>query len=280
MDGKEGLPAELSFLTKVLGDEIPAILTDLTNSIRHGDVCLLGAGDPHLVEVKSSPNQNERTERQFHALQHIRNYYENDEGDILGLPHVKRFEMVMPEVDHVAYLNSLITEAVRQGEAIGEPEPGLRYVVFCGHGRPINEYLEGVSDPVVFYLNTRKSDQTWISYQPFTLLIHDPAHLYSFLRGELHLLVLVDLATMSELARERGLLFTNLIDDAFAWAVERSTAAGKEEMRASRHFAARIGLECLSLKWIMDHHSNELERIGREFDGKSVRIEPPHETNK
>jgi hypothetical protein len=101
------------------------------------------------------------------------------------------------------------------------------------------------------------------------LLIQDPAHLYSFLRGELHLLVLVDLAMMSKLARERGLRFTNLDDD-FAWAVERSTAAGREEMRASRHFAARIGLECLSIKWIMDHHSKEFERIGQEFNGKGL----------
>jgi len=32
---------------------VPALLADLTNSVRHGDICLMGGSDPYLLEVKA-----------------------------------------------------------------------------------------------------------------------------------------------------------------------------------------------------------------------------------
>ena len=52
--GKEGLSNELAVIDDALEHNVPALLVDLTNTIRHGDICLMGAADPYLIEVKAS----------------------------------------------------------------------------------------------------------------------------------------------------------------------------------------------------------------------------------
>jgi hypothetical protein len=39
---------------------VPALLVDLTNTIRHGDICLMGESDPCLIEMKASKNLDSR----------------------------------------------------------------------------------------------------------------------------------------------------------------------------------------------------------------------------
>ncbi|EGQ8449668.1 hypothetical protein ACRTEU_23815 [Vibrio alginolyticus] len=46
LSNKDGLKNELALVHNAIANDIPAILNDLTNVIRHGDVCLLGAPDP------------------------------------------------------------------------------------------------------------------------------------------------------------------------------------------------------------------------------------------
>ena len=47
---------ELVLLDSALKHNVPALLVDLTNTIRHGDVCLMGESDPYLIEAKASKN--------------------------------------------------------------------------------------------------------------------------------------------------------------------------------------------------------------------------------
>jgi hypothetical protein len=72
LSDKLGLPAEIKFVEMALQQNVPAILTDITNTIRYGDVCLMGAPDPHLVEVKSSRNLDRRGKRQQRELEGLR----------------------------------------------------------------------------------------------------------------------------------------------------------------------------------------------------------------
>src|SRR4051794_8285147 len=53
LGGKGGLEHELAVLEEGLAAGIPCLLTDLTNTIRHGDVCFMVGPDPRLVEVKT-----------------------------------------------------------------------------------------------------------------------------------------------------------------------------------------------------------------------------------
>ena len=57
---------------------VPTLLNDITMSMRHGDVCLLGEGAPVLVEVKSSQNKNDRVERQKNNLNRLAEFLAED----------------------------------------------------------------------------------------------------------------------------------------------------------------------------------------------------------
>jgi hypothetical protein len=78
MGGKDGLYREFALVLDARKHEVPALLTDLTNTIRHGDVSLLGASDPYVIEVKSSANVNQRVVRQSESIRDIHSYMEND----------------------------------------------------------------------------------------------------------------------------------------------------------------------------------------------------------
>ena len=78
--GKAGLDSELVALNQLADAGIPVLLTDLTNCIRHGDICLLADNDPQLIEVKSSSNTNRRVERQMEDLRRIHGFLETDEA--------------------------------------------------------------------------------------------------------------------------------------------------------------------------------------------------------
>lgn len=252
LDGKNGLRGELTLLMGALAHGIPAVLADLTNSIRHGDVCLLGDSIPVMIEVKSSERKNARTERQAEALRSIQDYLQTDDGaSVRGTPRLQRVEAPTPEVNHQDYLNSLIAAATKAGQAIGEPEPGLVYLAVTDRGSIPLEGLREIREARIFDLNREKADAAWMSYQPFTLLIRDPEHLLAFLLGNLMLMVILDVQVLRRLAADRGWELSVLDSGGWSWTMERSTPAGPEHLRVSRHFEGRIGLECTSPRWIL-----------------------------
>jgi hypothetical protein len=61
LSGKSGLAGEIKFVEMALQQKVPAILTDITNTIRYGDICLMDASDPYLIEVKSSTGSPRQT---------------------------------------------------------------------------------------------------------------------------------------------------------------------------------------------------------------------------
>jgi hypothetical protein len=90
-------------------------------------------------------------------------------------------------------------------------------------------------------------------YYPFTLAIHNPEHLYAFVRGDLTIVVVLDYAVLRALAADRQLRFSALQDSDWGWQFEQQTANGEEPFwfRISRHFIRRVSLECLSLRWTL-----------------------------
>lgn len=257
LDGKEGLPGEFSVLMDALAHGVPAVLADLTNSIRHGDLCLLGDSFPVMIEVKSSQNENARTDRQAETLHLIQDYLQTDTGlDVRGAPRLRRVAASMPEVSHGDYLNSLIAEAMRTGQAVGEPEPGLTYLAVSARGAVPFERLSKIGEARVFDLNHEKANASWMSYQPFTLLIRDPEHLFAFLHGKLTLMVILDIEVLRKLVADRGWRLSLVDSGGWSWVIERSTPGGEERLQVSRHFEGRIGMECTSLRWILqsDEH--------------------------
>ena len=59
ISGKEGLQQETDLVLEIIDHGVPAVLCDITNVLRYGDLCLLVGSDPLLFEVKSSPKLNQ-----------------------------------------------------------------------------------------------------------------------------------------------------------------------------------------------------------------------------
>ncbi len=110
--GKTGFMREYRLLRKALAMNVPALLSDLTNVIRHGDVCLMGAADPVPLEVKSSSNRNTRTDRQTEQRQVLHEFFRDDGAlNFRGVPNTKRVAISAPLVSYEAQINECMSDA-------------------------------------------------------------------------------------------------------------------------------------------------------------------------
>lgn len=71
------------------------------------------------------------------------------------------------------------------------------------------------------------------------------------------MIVAFDCAVVRTLAGDRQLEFSELEDSGWGWHFERRVAGDDEPtfFRVSSHFILRIGLECLSLRWVLENMS-------------------------
>ena len=258
--GKDGLANELALLESALEHDVPAILVDLTNTIRHGDVCLLGGPDPYLIEAKLSKKINSRGRRQKRSIEKLRTLYETDKCVRLrGFPELQRRAFKTPEQTHIDVINECIREAMNDGHAIRQPEHGLYYVVATGKGPNLEEILRtlGLKNTVwPFFLNQYKTDRAWAPYSPFILSIDDPDHLWNFICGKLFIFVFVELDALRKIALDEGCKATVDQDNGeYPFHIE-TPACGR--ICISSHMLTRIGLEFISPKWIV---RSSLERL-------------------
>lgn len=258
--GKEGLVGELTCLFSALEHRVPAVLSDITNTIRYGDVCLLGASDPAPIEVKSSPKQSSRGRRQAEKMERLRSFLKTDRAvGYRGAPgETVRQAVSLPERTNVEALNECIAEAKSTGFAISRPESGIAYAVIAG-GRP--DYA-AIFEPLatergVFWtLNGDKNDFAWAPYTPFILTIRDPQHLLDFIEGDIFIIVG---ASMDELCRQMTAPGWRIeFDPASDYALHCFHEAGGV-VGIAQQLVARVAYEFVSLSWIADSQREGLE---------------------
>jgi len=263
--GKEGLKGEIALLLEAIRSGVPALLTDLTNSIRHGDVCLLSGPDPHLIEVKSSKNSNRRVSRQIENLSSIHSYLEKDEAfNVRGFPHIKRVELAISERSYLDRLDAAISAAITDGLYVADFEPGSRLVVIGGAQKPnYDRIFADLKRPRIYMLNDAKNGEAWGCYYPFTLSLKTPQNLYAFLHGDVYVIVVLDLALIESRASELGLKFSETGDRDWVYQLERLFPGSKEPMieKISSHFADRMAFELLSWEWLLEVEGLRLEQL-------------------
>lgn len=246
---KKGLPYEIATLESALDAGIPAVLADLTNTIRHGDVCLMGTSDPYLIEVKATGNVDSRGKQQQRRLSKLHDFFETDRAEGLrGFDKIRRKESSWPERTYVEELNSDIRDARGRGSALICPEPGLVYIIVTDMNCNKIPELEDVQlkSPWIFDLNEYKSMQNWAPYQPFVLTIADKNDLWDFIRGDLYILGIIDTDVLCELARAQGLDATfNGEDSEYPL---RITSGEFKGAGVSAAMLGRAALECVSLE--------------------------------
>lgn len=247
---KEGLHAELDLVDKALAADVPAMLVDLTNTIRYGDVCLLGSSDPYLIEVKTSKSKNRRVARQLRDLQKLSSFYQKDFAKDFRGQELRRANVEIPEVTYLAEINNCITEAMVSGYSIARPEPGLTYLAVAGDA-PIGEIMPKIgflSPPLTFFLNVDKTEHSWQPYFPFTLSIEKLEHLWAFLEGQLVIVVFVDPQALVDYAETQG--YQARWEDTEGGASFVLTSSdGESHMAISPFFIGRFGLDFSSPRW-------------------------------
>lgn len=257
---KQGLAGELTCLFSALEHQVPAVLSDITNTIRYGDVCLLGASDPVPIEVKSSPKQSSRGRRQAEKMEKLRSFLETDRAvGYRGAPgETKRQAVTLPERTNVEALNKCVAEAKKTGFAISRPEPGIAYAVIAG-GQPDYAAIfeSGAHERCVFWtLNGDKNDFAWAPYTPFILTIREPQHLLDFIEGNIFIIVG---ASMDELCRQMASPGWQIeFDPASDYALHCVHEAGGV-VGIAQQFVARVAYEFVSLSWIADSQREGLE---------------------
>ena len=262
ISGKDGFGDELTVLKEVLSNGIPAMLVDLTNTIRYGDICLLSGPDPYLVEVKPSGKLNARAKKQLKKMKKIHSFYETDAAsDFRGGNQVRRVEYTTTPNIYIGELNDCINRAYSEGYSIVQPEHGLFLVAVTDNKPPIAKLFENIiiGKPWVFFLNEFKSNRAWAPYYPFTLSIESESALYDFIQGELNLLVLLDCDVLSELAAKQGYAVDlNLDDQDYPIRVTKDGVEG--HARISSHILRRSAFEFLSPAWVIRSSLEGFER--------------------
>lgn len=258
--GKEGLADELAILDSALEHGVPALLVDLTNTIRHGDVCLLGGPDPYLIEAKLGKKVNSRGRRQKRSLEKLHTFYEADEATSLrGFTALRRRSNTTPVKSYLDVINECIRDSVNGGHAVRKPEHGLYYLVVSAEGSKLEKVLDalGVRNAVwPFFLNQHKADRTWAPYSPFVLSIRDCDHLWDFIHGKLVIVVFIELDALCKIADDGGYKATFDSDDGeYPLRIE---APDGSSIGVSSHMLMRIGMEFLSPRWIV---RTSLERV-------------------
>lgn len=267
LSGKVGLAAERKVLKEFFASGSIAILNDLTNCLRYGDITVIDSNGFRLVEVKSTKNRNDRTDRQLSKAQKITEYLATDRSrNLLEGQAITRSALRAPEQDQIDHLNELIYEAIAKGESGATVEDGLYYIVtFKDSG---TQGLESVirkccAPPIVYYLNMIKYNN--IGYYPFTLSIRDPNALYAFYNGDLLISVIIDPSVVINRLGARGL--SAMLSSSEDWALQvkatNKIRSSTGEMTISHYLFARLALEFLSLSWFLDEVTYRFSRLSK-----------------
>lgn len=295
--GKEGLVQEYRLLRKALQMKVPAVLSDVTNIIRHGDVCLLAQADPVPIEVKSSSNINDRVRRQIEQLQVLHDFYTNDgAASFRGLP-AKRIALGPPVVSYERVFNECMTTAVMNGVATISPEPGLTYICARTESRWNNAMFEAVEthSNCSTLRVALTPDPTWLPCYSFTVSL-SPANTVLFMQDVVIGVVLIDLAILKDLLVQKNLNPVILMDGVHAlqvsWGgggndealsdpgagdevvveevageqvISRQCLSNQGIFRASELHFLRTATQFESLKWFVDGLASQMEVIKLEW---------------
>jgi hypothetical protein len=281
LTGKEGARHERGLWRELLRRGYVAILNDLTNSLRHGDITVPVDGLPLLIEVKRGEAANVRRVRQAEQLHTIGKYLSTDVTDTLyGLTgRFLRSESQSREVTHTDRLNEMIAELSESPTVTGEVEPGLYYVAVGPQAAEEERDAAIIAAlrrcnamPGVGLANFFKFAER--GYYPFTLSIRDPYALYSFYQGQILIWVVIDGAVLRSLFERDGFSVEFDFDSETPITLTHPDWAGLEvpHMKVGEHIFQRIVAEFLSLRWFVEnsvHMAREAFRRAADLAGES-----------
>lgn len=272
MTGKNGLAGEIGLLQEALKHDVPAILCDVTNVLRYGDVCLLGESDPYLMEVKSSARLNQRGKRQAAKLERLQEFLKTDVAtNFRGNPgEVRRVSVELEEWSYAERLNECIGEAKANGCAIISPEPGLSYVaVYDSDGIDISKMDQSQGLSIYCSWNDAKNIPDWAYYVPFLVTIREVEHLLDFIEGRVVILVYANTETLTSHCSASG--WKALFLENGNYSVACLHVASQGVMGLSTQMFYRVFYECVSLEWM---GKSQVAAMARAWEANETRYGP------
>ena len=196
----------------LLKKKFPVVLSDITNVIRHGDICFLGSNDPFPFEVKSSSNANKRVERQKEKLNELLKFFQTDtivaDGAKVGM-RIDAPESI-DSAHHIAALNNIIKRFLEGNSYYEEVEPGLYYVAVSNYhclGEVVDSIVAGMGKRIMPQLiNSSDRIFDWKHFYPFILSIVDPDALYRFVSQSFMFVIILDIDYFCEFWATNGYL--------------------------------------------------------------------------
>lgn len=183
-------------------------------------------------------------------LRKLSNFYTTDKAsNFRGVTQAVRTTLTEPIKCYSKELNECIQEATSRGNAHAQPEEGL-YILTNRDGLEFKQELEKVplsEKTLVFSLNAMKNERVWAPFYPFTLLIENKEALYDFIRGDLFILVFLDLEIVAQQITELGYGCKINTNDDFP--IKVFTTDSEFHMNVG-HLVNRCGIEVLSPKWL------------------------------
>jgi len=261
LTGKKGLQAELQVLKDALDYGVPAILCDLTNTIRFGDVCLLGGPDPFPIEVKTTSRLNQRGMRQQAKLEKLHDFLASDAAD-----NFRGFSGPTNRVAsgtlnyHRDAINEAIGKALDEGYCAVAPENGLSYLVMRtdSYSNKIWSDLE-LGAPEVYDLNHFKNGHAWMAYIPFMLSIRETEHVLDFVEGRIYILAFIEGPKLAALFESSDWEVRYRQDEQYS--IQCLNRLNGKYFGVSRQFIARAAFEFLTLRSILSTQSPMAEHM-------------------
>jgi hypothetical protein len=276
LSGKVGLQFELRVLRSLLCKGHAAVLNDLTNCLRYGDITIASPAGPWPIELKSGKGEGSRGKAQAARIQHIRDYFNTDHTNSLyGIEgECVRFDAESREVNYLKEISALLKRALATGDATTTPESGLVYAVHVTDtGQDAQGFMELLSrrtkhfigKPLLLLLNEDKLGNP--AYLPRPLAIRDETAFWRYLCGEIQICVVMDIGYVEALLKRSGLKCRWILsrDHMFEiWPEDAAPERGRLIVSAS--FFLKVAYEFLSLEWFLRtvtiHQSRMRELLG------------------
>jgi len=282
LSGKAGLAGELTVLIDAISHNVPAVLCDLTNVVRYGDVCLLGASDPVLLEVKSSKTKDSRGKRQKKKLEILTSFYESDQAENLRgfVGTTFRTAFLTEPKSFDGLLATAFIKAAENGSAFFEVDGCLRFLISTTDGFESSELgrlFEGVepSRSICNFVNSAKSNMQWECYFPYALTLSEPDHYAMFVRGEITIVAMLDLNAFDRKFSVGGVtVVTRATEDDFQCTInfeDLMTNEGTPLFIIGEHMMNRIWFDFLSPGWIIQNSRDAMLNNSRFLKAQGVK---------
>lgn len=254
ISGKAGLQKELEIFETYFKEGKFAILNDISNCLRFGDLTIMKDNKPFFIESKSSDFIDDRVIRQKENLKNTLNIINNDTiNNFLGTN--KKFKRVYSsnaEKNYIDILQNMIQEALNTGKSIKNLEEGLTYLIFHSPIDPkesTEKVIKEMKKPFCFYLNSYKHINE--NYTPFPLILKNSYALQEFNNGNLLIIIFIDLDIMNIKLNKLGYKLITKDTQNKEFKISFSFNDDIIEMNISNYNFFRIGREFLSLDWFI-----------------------------